>query len=85
MNIKYGKKNIVMFMAMFLSVVFLSFIVYLRSGVVRDVPELGIMRNNVRRNMHAEYCDRIYSYNVDFQEDRERFNVLIVGNSFARD
>lgn len=81
----WKRKSIMMFMTMFLSVVFLSGIVYLRAGVVRDVPELGITRNNVRRNMHAEYCDRIYNFDVDFREDGERFNVLVVGNSFARD
>ena len=38
--------------------------------------------------MNAEYCDRIYAYNKDFDDSVEgwgKTKVLIVGNSFARD
>ena len=62
----------------------ISAILYLHAGVVRDVPELGITANNVHRNMHAEYCDRIYKYDRDFSND-VRLKILVVGNSFARD
>ncbi len=34
--------------------------------------------------MHAEYCDRVYDYDVDF-ESSNRLKVLAVGNSYARD
>lgn len=60
--------------------------VYVRAGVVRNVPELDISLNHVRRGMHAEYVDRVYEYDKDFpKEDSEKVNVLVVGNSFARD
>lgn len=57
---------------------------YLNAGVWKDVPELGISRDNVVRNVHALYNDRIYEYDRDFVED-ERLKVLVIGNSFARD
>jgi len=59
-------------------------IVYLRAGVVRDVPELDIYKNNVHRGMFAEYSDRIYEFDKDFQ-NHDKLNVFIIGNSFARD
>ena len=58
--------------------------IYLRAGVVRDVPELAISTSNIQRNMHSKYCDRVYSYKDEF-ENNGRINVLVVGNSFARD
>ncbi|MBE6837401.1 MAG: acyltransferase [Ruminococcus sp.] len=61
-----------------------SGVIYIRAGVVRDVPELGIYVDDVHRGMHAEYCDRIYSYDKDF-ETTDKLKVLIIGNSFARD
>ncbi len=65
-------------------IIVLSFLVYLNAGVVRNVPELDIEKTNVSRGMHAEYCDRIYNYNKNF-EINDKYNVLIIGNSFARD
>lgn len=61
-----------------------SLIIYLNAGVVRDVPELSISKNNIHYKMHAEYVDRIYDYDKDF-EANDNMNVLVVGNSFARD
>ena len=62
-----------------------SLLLYLHAGVVRDIPELDIDKDNVHRNMHAEYVDRIYDYDVDFPEENGKINVMIIGNSFARD
>lgn len=62
----------------------LSLFIYTRAGVVRDVPELGIQKNNVYKNMNAAYCDRIYSYDKDFSENNQ-VKILVLGNSFARD
>lgn len=61
-----------------------SFMVYLHAGVVRDVPELDVYKDEVHRNMHAEYVDRIYSYDNEFYKD-DKIKVLCIGNSFARD
>ena len=59
--------------------------IYLHAGVVRDIPELYVSMGDVHRNMHGEYVDRIYSYDQDFPASNGRLNVLVVGNSFARD
>lgn len=58
--------------------------VYLRAGVVRDVPELEIKKGEVHRGMFAEYCDRVYALNKDFKANGKP-NVLVVGVSFGRD
>lgn len=58
--------------------------IYIRAGVVRDVPELYISKNDVHRGMHAEYCDRAHQYDKPF-DNTERPHWLVVGNSFGRD
>ena len=58
--------------------------IYIIAGVVRDVPELGIRAADAHRGMYAEYCDRIYDYDKEFEQP-EKINVLVIGNSFARD
>ena len=59
--------------------------IYMHAGVVRDVPELGIDKNNVHKGMFAEYCDRIYQYDKDFVSDDSKIKVLVEGISFGRD
>ena len=58
--------------------------IYLHAGVVRDVPEQNIDFDNVHRGMHAEYCDRVYKLDMDFQST-DKIKVLAQGNSFTRD
>ena len=58
---------------------------YLHAGVVRNVPELGVYKNDVHRGMFAEYCDRIYQYDKDFSTDSAKIKVLVEGVSFGRD
>lgn len=62
-----------------------AYAIYANAGVVRDVPELDVKKGNVHKGMFAEYNDRVYSYNKDFDESNDNINVLIIGNSFARD
>ena len=62
----------------------LSMIIYLRAGVVRDIPELDVYADNVYRHMHAEYNGLPYSWDKDFCEE-DKIKVLVIGNSFARD
>jgi len=59
--------------------------VYARAGVIRDVPELGIVADDAVRNMHAAYNERIYRYDRDFPANHNRIRVLVIGDSFARD
>lgn len=57
--------------------------IYLHAGVVRDVPELYINKDNIHRGLHSEYNDKIYQLNKPFVTDR--LHWLVVGNSFGRD
>ena len=57
--------------------------IYMRAGVVRDVPELYISKNDIHRGIHAEYCDRGNLYDKPFTTDKTHWYVI--GNSFGRD
>ena len=61
-----------------------SFFVYKKNGVLRNYPEMGITVENAHDGMYSEYCDRVKKLDLDFP-DNEKNNVLILGNSFARD
>lgn len=56
----------------------------MHAGVVRDVPELNVVRGTEYRGMFGEYCDRVYDYNKDFPNNDKK-NVLVVNISFGRD
>ena len=62
-----------------------AFIIFLKAGVVRDVPELEIRYGEGKRGMFAEYCDRVYSYNKDFPPHKKGINILVEGVSYGRD
>ena len=63
---------------------FLSLWIYFHAGVVRDVPELNINKQNIKRNMHKEYSDRPYKWDRDFANNGN-LRILVLGNSFGRD
>ena len=55
--------------------------IYKKGGVVRDVPELYISKNeNVN---HKAYNDKIYKLDKPFETNKKHW--LVVGNSFGRD
>lgn len=83
-KIKPTNKNFIICTMLVLLTLIPSSWIYINAGVIRDVPELNVQKDNVYRGMFAEYCDRVYKYNKDF-EDNNNINVLIVGNSFGRD
>ncbi len=59
---------------------------YLTEGVVRDVPELDIHLNNPQSYVPGSYNSRIEDlYNKDFPPYNSKQNVLVVGDSYARD
>jgi peptidoglycan/LPS O-acetylase OafA/YrhL len=72
----------------------LGLYLYLRSGVIRDVPEFDLAATNVslrtdkgwRRSAITwrAYNERVNSYDTDFKGDG-RIKVMVVGKSFARD
>lgn len=55
--------------------------VYKKGGVVRDVPELYISKNE--HVNHKAYNDKIYKLDKPFETDKQHW--LVVGNSFGRD
>jgi hypothetical protein len=61
-----------------------SFYIYLNAGVLKDIPELGIYKSEVERNLHKSYNARVYKLDKNFSS-MDRTKVLVIGNSFARD
>jgi peptidoglycan/LPS O-acetylase OafA/YrhL len=59
-------------------------VIYARAGVIRDVPELDVSRDDFQRGMHAAYNHRIHAHDQRFSTDG-RLKVLVIGNSFMRD
>lgn len=57
---------------------------YLHAGVVRDIPELDVVKGLEHRGQFAEYCDRVYQYK-NYPKENGKPNVLVVGVSFGRD
>lgn len=83
---KLSKKNIFILCLMTTIILgLLSFRIYLKAGVVRDVPELNISKKEAVYKMHAKYVDRIYDYDRDFDNSIDNIKILVIGNSFARD
>lgn len=62
----------------------ISAVIYFRGGVIRPVPELDIAQNDARRNMNLLYNTQHLSRDRAFDKS-EKFKVLVIGNSFARD
>lgn len=77
-------KNFGLSVALFVLTVVPAGWVYINAGVIRDVPELSITKGQVHRGMFAEYCDRVYQYNQDF-DNNGKLKVLVEGVSFGRD
>lgn len=57
---------------------------YLHAGVVRNIPELDVVKGQEHRGQFAEYCDRVYQYK-NYPIKNGKLNVLVVGVSFGRD
>ena len=55
--------------------------IYQKGGVVRDIPELYISKND--KVDHKAYNDKIYNLDKPFRTTKRHW--LIVGNSFGRD
>lgn len=59
-----------------------SLYIYANAGVVRDVPELEVVKGKVHRGMWAEYCDRGYKYEMEegYAEKNERLKAVYPNN-----
>lgn len=81
---RYGEKTVFRVSTVICALcIFFGGIIYLRAGVVRNIPELDISVNNIHRGMHAEYVDIPYKWNQDFTTDK--IHILVVGDSMGRD
>ena len=85
MRIRPGNRPLIVWAVLALAVAGAGGYIYLRAGVVRDVPEQDVFKADIHRGMHAEYVDRIYNLDKDFPEPNGKKNVLVLGNSFSRD
>lgn len=64
--------------------IFVSGGIYLKAGIVRDVPELDTYVDDAKRGIHAEYNRQRHALRVkQFETDKPHW--LILGNSFAND
>ena len=52
-------------------------------GVVRDVPELDITKENFQTGMHAQYNDRVYG--IKEYKNNGKIKIFATGNSYMRD
>ena len=59
--------------------------IYLNGGVIRDIPELNLKKGEGRPNITVAYVGIPVSFERKPFEDNGNKNVLVVGNSFARD
>lgn len=84
-KIQNTTSSLITWCALDLVLIAIAGVVYMKAGVVRDVPELDIYTSNIHRGMHAEYVDRVYEYQKSFPEANGKYNVLVVGVSFGRD
>lgn len=83
-KIKISRFARYMSLFLFLLVSSIAFINYMNAGVVRDIPEYEVKKGEAYRNMFSKYNDRLYEYDVEFPNNDKK-NILIIGNSFARD
>lgn len=73
----------VLVVIVFLGLNAFSAYIYSHAGVIRDVPELYINKDDIHRGLHSEYNDKIYKLDKPFETEKEHW--LIIGNSFGRD
>ena len=84
-KIVVSKRSLIIWLTVMFFVTMYAGGVYLRAGVIKNVPELDIKTNNVYLGMHGSYCDRIYNFDREFVDDNDKIKILIEGVSFGRD
>lgn len=84
-NISYSHKSFVGWVLLAFIELIPSGYLYMHAGVVRDVPELDVLKGAEHRGMFGEYCDRVYKYKEFPKIDNGKPNVLVADISFGRD
>lgn len=84
-NYRLGKQMVLGLCLIFVGGLgFASFRLYTSHGVVRDVPELDIVKNRPSSWEPQEYNSAVYGCNIEFPHNGRK-NVLVVGDSYGRD
>lgn len=91
---KMPKTSLVLNCACCLALVGTGIKIYFDSGIVRNIPELGIVKSDYnwpKTSYNNDWSDIVYGYvnnprtwTDDFKND-EKVKVFVVGNSYARD
>lgn len=63
---------------------YISYKIYVHKGVVRDIPALEIYKDKPETWEPQAYNANVYNYDIDFPSNGKK-NILIVGDSYARD
>ena len=80
-----NKSALIIISCFFVGLIGLALFLNTNNGVIRDVDELNItIADNTNPDVHREYNLRIHEYDKPFPKD-SNLNVLVIGNSFARD
>lgn len=80
-----SRKSVLVWCVAAFLVILPSFYIYIHAGVMRNIPELDVVKGTEHRGMFGEYCDRIYNYKEFPKKENGKFNVLVEGVSFGRD
>ena len=80
----YSRKSFFMVLLCFILINVAAFHILQASGVMRDVTELDIKKDSAVKGMHNKYNERIRMMGALFPSN-SKINVLVIGNSFARD
>ena len=83
-KVEVSTKSVFLQALVSIAVVIFAFNIYTSAGVVRDVPELEIKKGEGKKGMFAEYCDRNFKYDKEF-DNNGKINVLVAGISYGRD
>lgn len=78
------KKLLIYAIIVFMALNIVSFYIYIKAGIIKDVPELDITAKNAVRGVHAKYNSRVNDLDQDFKTT-DKIKVIAIGNSFARD
>lgn len=78
-------KSLVVWLLLAIAISIPAGFIYLNGGVYKDIPEAEMKVSEVKVGISIAHVDVSYQYDKDFKNIKGKWNVLILGNSFARD
>tara|TARA_B100001059_G_C17818779_1_gene576925 strand:+ start:98 stop:1837 length:1740 start_codon:yes stop_codon:yes gene_type:complete len=80
------RKVFIIVLISFIATNILSFWMYSKAGIVRDIPELSIKSNDTNFKKHSTYNDQVRILNSNKEYNNYSLTkILVIGDSFARD